>query len=179
MDIAWHRDFTSLPALNDYDRMCRLKTGCLARLAAVVGVYCGCSGAEAAVEHYGEAAESLGVGFQILDDVKNLTVGIPGKNRGDDGVEGKKSLPVLLYLHKNRELRDFAGRCFSAARKKGTEASEVEDFIAALEKDGVIEEARRRGLALIAEAEAVLDLGGTAPDGEGRRLLSGFVDLLR
>jgi octaprenyl-diphosphate synthase len=150
MDIAWHRDFASLPALEDYERMCRLKTGCLARLAAVLGVYCGCpAGAGAAEERYGEAAESLGVGFQILDDVKNLNSGIPGKKRGDDVVEGKKSLPVLLYLHRYPEKREFAARCFAAARSAGAGAPEVEEFIGALGGAGVLEEARKRGLELI------------------------------
>jgi octaprenyl-diphosphate synthase len=148
MDIAWHRDFSSLPALDAYDRMCRLKTGCLARFAAVLGVYCGGSG-DAEAERYGEAAESLGVGFQILDDVKNLTEGIPGKKRGDDVVEGKKSLPVLLYLHRRPEKREFAARCFTAARSAGTGAPEVEEFISALAGEGVLEEARQRGLELI------------------------------
>jgi octaprenyl-diphosphate synthase len=156
MDIAWHRDFTSLPALEDYDRMCRLKTGCLARLAAVLGVYCGGSpaGAGETAERYGEGAESLGVGFQILDDVKNLTLGIPGKKRGDDVVEGKKSLPVLLYLHRYPEKGDFTARCFAAARSAGTGAPEVEEFISALGDAGVLEEARERGRELIAESRA-------------------------
>lgn len=150
MDIAWHRDFASLPALEDYERMCRLKTGCLARLAAVLGVYCGCpAGAGDAAERCGDAAESLGVGFQILDDVKNLSSGIPGKKRGDDVVEGKKSLPVLLYLHRYPEKREFAARCFTAARAAGTGAPEVEEFIGALADAGVLEEARMRGLELI------------------------------
>jgi octaprenyl-diphosphate synthase len=156
MDIAWHRDFASLPALEEYDRMCRLKTGCLARLAAVLGVYCGGSpaGAGEAAERCGEAAESLGVGFQILDDVKNLTLGIPGKKRGDDVVEGKKSLPVLLYLHRYPEKRDFTARCFAAARSAGTGAPEVEEFIRALGDAGVLEEARERGRELIAGTRA-------------------------
>jgi octaprenyl-diphosphate synthase len=150
MDIAWHRDFASLPALEDYERMCRLKTGCLARLAAVLGVYCGGpADIGEAAECCGEAAESLGVGFQILDDVKNLTSGIPGKKRGDDVVEGKKSLPVLLYLHRYPEKREFAARCFAAARSAGTGAPEVEEFIGALTDAGVLEEARKRGLELI------------------------------
>jgi octaprenyl-diphosphate synthase len=197
MDIAWHRDFQSLPGLEEYETMCRLKTGVLARMASVLGVHAaavsgtresaqggrggGAADFSALAESLGRAAENLGVGFQILDDVKNLTTGNPGKKRGDDIVEGKKSLPLLLYLHKNPERRDFAARCFSAARKNGTAAAEVEELIAALTDDGAIEAARKRGLALIAEAEAALDLDGAGPEsgGEGRRLLSGFVDLLR
>jgi octaprenyl-diphosphate synthase len=210
MDIAWHRDFQSLPGLEEYETMCRLNTGVLARMAAVLGVHAAGAAAYAAQrsgqdpradfsaleETLGRAAENLGFGFQILDDVKNLTTGNPGKKRGDDIVEGKKSLPVLIYLHKNSAQRDFAGRCFSAAREKGTKAPEVAAFIAALEDAGVIEEARARGLALIAEAEEAFRTGAcfagekpppaagtapvlSAPAGEGRRLLSGFVELLR
>jgi octaprenyl-diphosphate synthase len=173
MDIAWHRDYGSLPALDDYDLMCRLKTGCLARFAAVLGAYCGCPAGgvpagEAEAKTYGEAAESLGVGFQILDDVKNLTTGIPGKKRGDDVVEGKKSLPVLLYLHRYPEKREFAARCFAAARLAGTGAPEVEEFIEALAGAGVLEEARQRGLGLIARSRACFS-------GE---LFTGFFDLI-
>ena len=40
MDISWHNDFFSFPKIEEYERMCRLKTGCLARLAAVLGLFC-------------------------------------------------------------------------------------------------------------------------------------------
>jgi octaprenyl-diphosphate synthase len=182
MDIRWHRDHSSLPALGDYDRMCRLKTGCLARLAAVLGV---CAAAQTAGEPVreeesartlGQAAESLGVGFQILDDVKNLTTGIPGKKRGDDVVEGKKSLPVLLYLHRYGERREWAARCFAAARSGGTGVPEVEEFIGVLETAGVLDEAREQGLALIRDARNVFNEG--FKNGEERNLLAGLADLI-
>jgi octaprenyl-diphosphate synthase len=183
MDIRWHRDFLSLPALEDYDRMCRLKTGCLARLAAVLGV---CAAAQATGQEpareeeleqtLGQAAENLGVGFQILDDVKNLTTGIPGKKRGDDVVEGKKSLPVLLYLHRYGERRDWAARCFAAARSGGTGAGEVEEFIGVLEASGVIEEAREQGLILIREAGKIFN--ESFKDRKERALLTGLTDLI-
>jgi octaprenyl-diphosphate synthase len=191
MDIAWHRDASLIPALDEYDQMCRLKTGCLARLAAVLGVYAlepsSYNGKDGDDEKlallFGEAAEKLGVGFQILDDVKNLTTGIPGKKRGDDIVEGKKSLPLLLFLQGRDERKHMAARCFAAAGKHGTSAPEVEELIGAMEAAGVLEEARRRGLALIQESKAVL--GGTSglPPGirvkqEGQSLLAGLLDLI-
>jgi octaprenyl-diphosphate synthase len=182
MDIYWHRDFSSLPGLDEYDRMCRLKTGCLARFAALLGIWAAAGSAalpekpEALAVSLGEAAENLGVGFQILDDVKNLTTGILGKKRGDDIVEGKKSLPVLLYLHRNKDARDAIARCFSAARAGGTSAPEVEELIRRLEAAGVLEEARERGLALIQAARAAFD---NAPfQEEQRRLLTGLMDLI-
>jgi len=187
MDIAWHRDFNSLPRLDEYDRMCRLKTGCLARLAAILGVIV--VGLKAAspemitplADAFGNAAEQLGVGFQILDDVKNLSTGIPGKKRGDDIVEGKKSLPVLLYLHRYPEKRDFAGRCFAAARASGVAAPEVDDFISELEKAGVLDEGREKALECINKSREVLssaEIFGFRLLNEGRELMAGLVDLL-
>ncbi|MDR0496737.1 MAG: polyprenyl synthetase family protein [Treponema sp.] len=191
MDIAWHRDFYSLPDLDEYDRMCRLKTGCLARLAAVLGVYSGVfaagetfnkeSNLKALEEAFAGAAEQLGVGFQILDDVKNLTTGVPGKKRGDDIVEGKKSLPVLLYLHRYPEKKDFAARCFTAARNTGVEAPEVEEFISKLERAEVIEEARIKALSYIQKSTMFFSNSGFAGFSfkkEGMKLLAGFPGLL-
>jgi octaprenyl-diphosphate synthase len=187
MDIAWHRDPHYIPSLEDYMLMCGLKTGCLARFAALLGAEAA-SGAgkkadQALFTRLGTGAEKLGVGFQILDDVKNLSTGIPGKKRGDDVVEGKKSLPVLLFLDTtdmtvNRERTDFTLRCFKAARKGGASAPEVEEFIHALMEAGVLEDAESRGRALISEAKAVFS-SIPAKDREAGELLAGFAGLVQ
>jgi octaprenyl-diphosphate synthase len=210
MDIKWHRDFACVPDPGEYELMCRLKTGALARLAAVLGVYAGhagkASGPPAAqeifqeqvmvqAETFGSAAEKLGVGFQILDDIKNLRAGNPGKKRGDDIVEGKKSLPVLLFLKEHPGKASLVERCFRAAREGGTSAPEVEELIGEFEAAGVLERAGDRGLALIEDARKVLinpgsDLweirsnekpayGKTTSVPTARRLLAGFTELLR
>jgi octaprenyl-diphosphate synthase len=188
MDIHWHRDPDSLPGLEEYYTMCGLKTGCLARLAAVLGVLAALPGSEersnGAREEAGRAAEKLGVGFQILDDVKDLRGGLPGKRRGGDVVEGKKSLPVLLYLHGEAEAgprRALVRRCFDRARRNGPAAPEVEELIAALEGEGALEQAWERGRALIQEAAETLaapSLAGIPLEEPGRRLMAGFVDLI-
>jgi octaprenyl-diphosphate synthase len=186
MDIAWHRDFYSLPSIDDYLLMCRLKTGCLARFAALLGVFCSGRYSRAA-ERCGVAAEKLGVGFQILDDVKNLSSGVPGKERGDDIVEGKKSLPVLLFLHGRDRSGDraaFAASCFKAAREKGAGAAEIAEFIEELERAGALEEARQRGEKLIGEAKAAFGEmpgaeAGLPPENGAAGLLAGFTELLR
>jgi octaprenyl-diphosphate synthase len=186
MDINWHRNFSLVPSLDEYYTMCGLKTGCLARFAAALGV-CAAHAAGAKIpavdllmEQLGEAAEKLGVGFQILDDVKNLTTGIPGKKRGDDVVEGKKSLPVLLYLHHYPEKRDLVYRCFSAARADKA-APEVEELIHALEAADVLREAEEKGHAFIAQAREVFaapQQAGFFMNEEGRALLVGFTRLI-
>jgi octaprenyl-diphosphate synthase len=198
MDIHWHRDFGSLPSIPEYYTMCGLKTGCMARLAATLGVLTALPEPgfsrpqiQKTAEGLGQAAERLGVGFQILDDVKNLRAGLPGKERGDDVVEGKKSLPVLLYLHgeggavpalsatEADRRRALVGRCFSRARTGGAGAPEVEELIAALDGAGALERAREQGLALIREGAEGLSRTGDNPAGEeGRRLLGEFSGLI-
>jgi octaprenyl-diphosphate synthase len=183
MDIAWHRaDQTApLPRLSEYDLMCRLKTGCLARFAAILGVYAAAGAGAVApgdidkwADPLGDAAEKLGVGFQILDDVANLTTGNPGKKRGDDIAEGKKSLPVLLYLHSGEHDPALVSRCFAAARGGGVGVPEVEELIAELERSGALGQAREQGLALIGEARRAFSGLGL---GSGRNvMLEGLID---
>ncbi|MHB9291264.1 putative octaprenyl-diphosphate synthase [Hollandina sp. SP2] len=186
MDIGWHRDFSSLPSLEAYDLMCRLKTGSLARLAAVLGVLAALP-EDTLPEHepflfktLGKAAENLGMGFQILDDVKNLTTGNPGKKRGDDVVEGKKSLPVLLYLYRHSDRQEWVTRCFSAARQGGSSAPEIEELISALTASGVLIEATARGRSLIREARAVFSHipGAVQVSGGSAALLGGLLDFI-
>jgi octaprenyl-diphosphate synthase len=188
MDIVWHRDHHSLPSLDEYECMCRLKTGCLARFAAVLGVNIGGfagglgeSGVNALANLFAAAAEQLGIGFQILDDVKNLVTGVPGKKRGDDIVEGKKSLPVLTYLHRYPEKRDFAASCFAAAGSAGISAPELEAFIEALEKAGILEETREMGMEKIRKSRKIFteqDLPGVPLKKERRELLAGLIDFI-
>ncbi|GHV84396.1 polyprenyl synthetase [Spirochaetia bacterium] len=190
MDIAWHRDLALIPSIEEYMLMCGLKTGCLARFAALLGAEAaGFGGNRVSPDmtlSLGEAAQKLGVGFQILDDVKNLSTGIPGKKRGDDVVEGKKSLPVLLFLAGSGGLNDrglndrlaFVSRCFKAAGE-GVSVPEVEEFIGALTEAGALAEAEKRGQALIAEAGAFFANLGDQQDPEAGKLLAGLTELLR
>jgi octaprenyl-diphosphate synthase len=196
MDIAWHRHFDIIPGIDEYRVMCGLKTGSLARLAAMLGVFtagiasprlqnAGHDKTAEADGALGAAAEKLGVGFQILDDVKNLTTGNPGKKRGDDIVEGKKSLPVILYLRAGSpdlaSKKEYVRRCFRKARENGNAAPEVEAFIARLEASGAITSARRHGEALIEEAASVFMLetcAGIPLDRSYRDLLAELIDSL-
>jgi len=177
IDIHWHRNFDIIPSVDEYFAMCAMKTGCLARFAAELGVMAaktaGCEITKAAplseAAPLGEAAEKLGIGFQILDDVKNLTTGVPGKKRGDDIAEGKKSLPVLLFL-KHSERKEMVRRCFTEVKAKGVGAPETEELIQALSASGVINEAEEQGFALIAGARMVFK--------ETSAPLAGLIDMI-
>jgi octaprenyl-diphosphate synthase len=180
MDIHWHREITLIPGIEEYYTMCGMKTGCLASFAAELGAYCARAGDEAA-KLAGSAAEKLGIGFQILDDVKNLTTGVPGKRRGDDVVEGKKSLPVLLYMNKYPEKRERIFYYFHQAKTYGASVPEVGELVETLEKAGIFKEAEEKGQSLIKEARDIFNsaqYAGVPASAEGRRLLDGLIALI-
>ncbi len=175
MDIRWHRDPALVPVRAEYEAMVSLKTGTLARLAAETGMLAaGRSTGEA--EDFGELAARIGVGFQILDDVINLTSGNPGKKRGDDIVEGKKSLPVILHLEKNPADVEILARDFELARAEGVQSPAVERVIALLEASGSIESARLYGNQLI--ERSCLSLQGRYPEQNATGLLIGLFETL-
>jgi geranylgeranyl diphosphate synthase, type I len=104
MDIAWHRGIANAEDLNenDYLQMCAYKTGTLARMAAKMAAVI--AGAEPnLVEKLGRLAESIGVAFQMQDDVLDLTGKEFAKSKGcigGDITEGKRSLMVIYTLKK-------------------------------------------------------------------------------
>lgn len=151
MDIAWHRNNNFVPGRDEYEAMVRLKTGTLACLAAKVGSLIAGAGEEDC-NFLGLVAADIGVGFQVLDDVINLTTGNVGKKRGDDIVEGKKSLPVLMHLQKCPGDFEKIMNCFNRARSEGIDSPAVEECIAIVEKSGAIEEARAYSARLIDSA---------------------------
>lgn len=104
MDIAWHKGIANADALGerDYLQMCAYKTGTLARMAAKMAAVL--SGAdEKLVEKLGCLAESIGVAFQMQDDILDLTGEEFAKKKGGVGQdisEGKRSLLVIYTLQK-------------------------------------------------------------------------------
>ena len=156
MDISWHQNISFVPSIDDYYLMCKLKSGSLARLSTELGALAANTPPEA-IQSFGEVADMMGVGFQVMDDVKNLKTGAPGKKKGDDIVEGKKGLPVLLYLQKYPEKRDLIFYYFHAAKTEGIRAPEVEDLINALTVTGVLNEAEEIGRSILKKTRESLN----------------------
>lgn len=151
MDIAWHNDNTKEPSAEEYLAMVKNKTGTLASLSAKIGTLAG-GGDMAAAEKAGIIAAEIGAGFQIIDDVINLTTGNPGKKRGDDIVEGKKSLPVLTFIQLNRNSTDKVNllhSCFAQAAKEGIDSPAVEKAVGLLLESGAVDQCRQKGIDLI------------------------------
>ncbi|KHO50351.1 MAG: geranylgeranyl diphosphate synthase, type I [archaeon GW2011_AR13] len=97
MDIYWHKKNSEDVTEEHYLQMCAYKTGTLARIAAKLGAILG-SGNPDQVNYLGKFAESIGVGFQIQDDILNITNNDWGKDFGEDITEGKMTLMVIKTL---------------------------------------------------------------------------------
>ncbi len=144
MDIQWHREPAFIPSRKQYEAMIRLKTGTLASLAAELGSVAGGAKEDETIALTKLACEA-GAAFQILDDVKNLIKGNPGKKRGDDIVEGKKSLPVVIHHEMGGE---NLNALFEKAKKEGIDSPAVEEAITALESSGALTKAEEYGKQL-------------------------------
>jgi octaprenyl-diphosphate synthase len=82
-----------------YVERCRLKTGALLAVACRLGA--AVAGAPPAVQdRLARFGRDLGLAFQIVDDVMDLTApaGATGKARGDDLAGGTVTLPVILAV---------------------------------------------------------------------------------
>ena len=171
MDIYWHRNPDLIPTPQEYTAMVKSKTGTLASLATQIGfLAAGCTTEEA--QKAGTIAASLGEGFQILDDVINLTKGNPGKKRGDDIVEGKKSLPVLLHLQENPSDKEEIANCMKKAALEGINSSAVEKCISILNKGTCIAKAKEQGCKIIEEnVSALANFFGTKDSAPAAKLI--------
>jgi len=159
LDIVWHNDHGYLPERAEYLQMCRFKTGALSRLAAELGAAAAGASVEQ-IEAVGALWEDIGVGFQILDDVKNLVTGNPGKRRGDDIVEGKKSLPLLLHgklsPDQGRSLLALLARVAELNQARSPVQAEIDEAIGLMEASGALTAAAREGEALLEGARTRL-----------------------
>lgn len=104
IDIAWHKGLIQAEKLTEehYLQMCAYKTGTLARMGAKMAAVL--AGAEnEVVEKIGRFAESIGVAFQIQDDILDIIGEEFAKGKGGLGMditEGKLTLIVIHTLRK-------------------------------------------------------------------------------
>jgi geranylgeranyl pyrophosphate synthase len=130
-----------------YLERCRLKTAVLFRAACELGALEG----EGPVDVVGSFGEEIGIAFQLLDDVLDVS-GPPertGKPRGTDLLDGTVTLPLLIARERDPELAALDPRAVQGA----AEAAEICDRITAT---GALDTVRERALGLVAQAKALL-----------------------
>lgn len=175
MDIQWHNNHDYIPTVDEYFQMTRFKTGCLSSLAAKLAVI-EAGGDKKQEELAGQIWEDIGVGFQVLDDVMNLSKGNPGKMRGDDIVEGKKSLPMILHCSSSPESTEVMKSLFDRAGSEGSvdNYTSVEDAISLMEESGSINKAGEIGLNMLNKAKDQLE--SLFPGKEAVKLMIDVID---
>jgi geranylgeranyl pyrophosphate synthase len=130
-----------------YLERCQLKTAVLFRAACELGSLL----VGGAVDRLRGFGEQIGLAFQILDDVLDVT-GPPertGKPRGADLLDGTVTLPLILATARDAELAELDLRRV----KTPEQAATVCDRIAAT---GALEDARAHALALVRRAKQAL-----------------------
>jgi geranylgeranyl pyrophosphate synthase len=143
---AWRTDI----GVDRYLLRCELKTARLFEAACELGVRCG-SGAAQTVSALSGFGRDIGVAFQILDDVLDVS-GPPertGKPRGTDLLDGTVTLPLILARQRDPRLADLDLRSV-------TEATEAAGLCERIEAAGALESARERAREHVAAAHRAL-----------------------
>ena len=167
----WERkDFNE----EDVIRLLRYKTGALTGLSTEGGAIAG-GGSQGQLEILGEFGETVGIAFQIVDDLLNVTGDVKeyGKEIGGDIREGKKTV-LAAHLLKAASPRD-KGTFGRLLGKKEVTKNEVRRVIGLYEKYGSIEYAKAQAKGHLENALRALN---RLPASEARDSLSSIADFL-
>jgi len=138
-----------------YLERCRLKTGVLFRAACELGAVA----AAGDVHALGRFGELIGIAFQLLDDVLDVT-GPPertGKPRGADLLDGTVTLPLIEARERDATLGALDLRGIRTA-------SQADALCDRIEATGALRAAREYALGVVAQAKA--QLPGTMPSAQ-------------
>jgi geranylgeranyl pyrophosphate synthase len=146
-------------AVERYLERCRLKTAALFEAACRLGALVAVNGTTALAAALGDFARRIGLAFQLLDDV--LDVSGPaqrtGKARGTDLLDGTVTLPLILARERDEQIASL-----DLTTLEGPEQAEM--LCERIAATGALDEARERALLIVTEAKAALP--ALLPDGQ-------------
>jgi geranylgeranyl diphosphate synthase type I len=174
-----HRDMAFEHSLDvdagAYLAMIRGKTAALLSCAARLGALVATDDATT-VERYGRIGETLGLAFQIQDDVLGVwgDAGVTGKPVADDIRSRKKTLPVVYVLGRRD---DMAGRQLRTLYTQSRLAeSQVAEAVAILDEAGARAYAERLAGQYLDQALCEIEAARPEPEaGEALRELAHFL----
>lgn len=154
MDICWHKGLANADHISEeeYLQMCAYKTGTLARLAAEVGALVAGS-PDSTAETMGRLAESIGVAFQIQDDILDIVAEDRekfGKSFGNDITEGKRTLMVVHTLHTAN--KKDAERLLAILAMHTRDQKLLEEAISIIKKYGAVDYAKECAKTIVKES---------------------------
>ncbi|MFK7729982.1 MAG: polyprenyl synthetase family protein [Pseudomonadales bacterium] len=108
----------------------RAKTGALIQAALTMGAICG-SASTATIEHLRQFGQLVGLAFQVVDDVLDITASTEqlGKQQGSDQALGKPTYPALMGLD---SAQDYARDLCEQAKQELTELPGNTEILAGL-----------------------------------------------
>jgi geranylgeranyl diphosphate synthase type I len=137
-------------------RLLRHKTGALTRLSTESGAISG-GASEEQLEALGEFGETIGVGFQIVDDILNLTADQKeyGKEIGGDIREGKKTMMAahILKMASAQDRKTFT----RLLGRNSISRSEIRKAIGLYEKYGSLDHAKLKANTYLEKARKALE----------------------
>lgn len=141
--------------VDDYRRIVVGKTASLIECSTFLGGYL--AGArDADLDKFSSFGRKIGVAFQIVDDILDLTGDerVAGKTLGTDLANKKATLPIIYHLQRvgERERKEFLERV-----RRGIKLEERASIASALNESGSIEAATDDANRLVDEALATLD----------------------
>jgi geranylgeranyl pyrophosphate synthase len=158
----------------DVIRLLRNKTGALTGLSTEAGGIAG-GGTEEQIKSLGDFGETVGVGFQIIDDVLNVAGDVKeyGKEIGGDIREGKRT---VLVGHLLRTATDTDRRMFTRLLgKKNVTRTETRQAIKLYEKYDSIGYAKSQAETYLRSALSKLS---ELPPSDSRNKLSSIAEFL-
>ncbi|UCD07325.1 MAG: polyprenyl synthetase family protein [Candidatus Aenigmatarchaeota archaeon] len=175
LDIWWHKGKADGITEKQYLQMCSCKTGTLARMAAKLAVALS-GGTEEQEEKIGRFAESIGIAFQIQDDILSASGGKfqEKKGYGDDITEGKRTLMVIYSLKKASE--GDKKRLLQILDMHTRDKELIKEAIDILHKYGSIDYAS--GVARDIVSDAWKDIDPILPESDAKKKLKTFADFL-
>jgi geranylgeranyl pyrophosphate synthase len=157
-----------------YERRIYGKTASLFAGSAEMGAIIGRASEEhiAAMRLYGS---HLGMAFQIVDDVLDLTEGTQdlGKPAGHDLLQGTVTLPTMIYASRLSESSAELVRLREVVAGENLQPNQVEDLVAAIRQSGAIEETIALASDYVEQAKAAARI---VPDPETYEMLADVAD---
>ncbi|HUT17358.1 MAG TPA: polyprenyl synthetase family protein [Acidobacteriota bacterium] len=178
MDIAWHRGIANADEIGeeDYLQMCAYKTGTLARMAAKLAAVLAGANKEL-VEKLGRFAESIGVAFQMQDDVLDLTGKEFAKKKGGVGqdiTEGKRTLMVIHTL--KRASNSDKSRLIQILNMHTSDQTLRDEAISIMQKYNAIEHVKHTAARRVEESWKEVDK--LLPTPQAKEKLKAFMEFL-
>lgn len=180
MDIYWHRGLKWNVSEKEYLQMCAYKTGCLTRMAVKIGAILG-EANEKQFKALSKFAETIGIAFQIQDDVLNLASGGEskkelggeyGKEVGGDISEGKITLMIIYALKYSPD----ASRLLQILKAHTKEPRLILEAIDIIKECGAIDYAKAYAKKIVENAWN--DADGVLKNNEGKRKLKALAEYL-